>query len=303
MEIKTLDYKAWEINPTEFSTSLGMCFIETGFFLLKNHPIPDKLLSYNKLLFNNFFKHLSVAERMQYSFKELDYSKGYTPMRIETGEHAKNADEKHYYHVVEPFSENPNVAEILELKKMSERLFDEFNQLYKSLMQATALSLNLKRCHFNTELGNSVLRFIHYPANSIVVSDDEAVTLGGNAAGMCASKHTDINHITLLHATEPGLQLWMDGKWKPVQCGPELIIVNAGDMLQHLTAGFYKSGLHRVVCEPDKERFSCPFFGHRNPEHSVEPLPQFKGYDQSLYPFKEVGKYLDYRLKQLKLKK
>ena len=222
-------------------------------------------------------------------------------MDTEKGEFASVADHKHFYHVSETHK-NPFVSEIPNLYYDSVNLFKGFNSFYKKLMKAVALSLDLEKNYFDDELGNSTLRFIHYPETDNPVADDGLVKEGGGEVpGMCSSKHTDINNLTLLFAPENGLELEIDGKWIPVQCDPETIIVNVGDMLQHLTGGLYKSGVHRVVCQPNVERFSSPFFGHRNLECSVEPLENLVAVDKEKYPFKTVGEYLEFRLKQLGL--
>jgi isopenicillin N synthase-like dioxygenase len=297
--ILTLNFQDWLNKPNSFVKELGKSFTETGFFLLKDHPMPKGLLKYNKELFKIFFKTIQPEERMRYSFPDLYYQKGYTPMQTETGEYALIPDNKHFYQVGEIFSENPYVEEIPDLKKTSEELFKYFQIVYKDLMQAVAYSLCLPHTYFNNELGNSVMRVIHYPENSVIVSDDEDVMQGGNVLGMCASKHTDINDLTLLHATDPGLQLWFQNKWEPVLCNPDTIIVNVGDMLWHLTAGLYKSGIHRVVCEPGVERISCPFFGHRVDNASVEPLYELRGEEKNRFPFKTEGQFLKHRLDQI----
>lgn len=296
--IRTLDFQVLENDTSTFVEELKKAFTETGFFLLRNHPIPSGLLRYNKELFKIFFKELSLETRMQYSFPDTNHQKGYTPMHIETGEYAKVPDNKHFYQLGDAHK-NPYIEEIPDLRKTSEELFVNFNLLYKKLMNIVALSLNLPEKYFEDELGNSIMRVIHYPENSIVVSDDEEVTKGGNILGMCASKHTDINDLTLLHATEPGLQLWNKGKWEPILCNSDTIIVNVGDMLQHLTAGLYKSGIHRVVCEPGIERISCPFFGHRIDSASVVPIFELRGEEQKSFPFKTEGEYLKHRLDQI----
>ncbi|MCA9352737.1 isopenicillin N synthase family oxygenase [Patescibacteria group bacterium] len=299
--IKTLD---WELVITgridEFIQEVREALSTTGFFLLKNHGIPADLLQENREQSLDFFK-LPLEERMKYAFPELHGQVGYTPMNVEVGEFATIADNKHFYHFSD-LHENPVVTEVLGYTWTMETLFDFYNQLYRRLMQIVALSLDLSEHHFDNELGNSLLRNIHYPANPTPVDDDEAVTFGGNALGMCASKHTDINHLTLLHATEPGLELWFQNQWQPVQCDPDTLVVNTGDMLWHLTAGLYKSGVHRVVCQPNVERFSCPFFGHRKPETSVVPLAHLGFYDKSVFRFKTVGEYLDHRLEKINLK-
>lgn len=297
--IKVLDWNLYKQGSVfELSQKLKSYFKDTGFFLLENHGISSVLLKQNRSLFSSFFKDLALEDRAQYVFPDIFYQKGYTPMSIETGEFASVADNKHFYQLGDSY-ENPFVKEIPALQSASAELYEDFYTLYKQLMRIVALSLDLDQNIFDEELGNSIMRHIHYPAHSKPMADDGAVKLGGNIQGMCASKHTDINDLTLLHATEPGLQLWYNNHWEPVLCDENMIIVNVGDMLWHLTGGYYKSGVHRVVCEAGVERFSSPFFGHRKDECSVVPLEHLGPHDLLKFSFKTEGEFLEHRLKQI----
>ena len=94
----------------------------------------------------------------------------------------------------------------------------------------------------------------------------------------CArAAHEDINLITLLSgATAEGLELLRrDGTWMPVHTGFDTIVVDAGDMLQNVTNGLYKSTTHRVVNPGDaaSERFSMPCFIHARVDVDLSPLP------------------------------
>lgn len=284
-----------------FVQQLQEAFTTTGFFLLKNHKIDPNLLKDSKELFEKFF-HLPTEQRMKYVYPDIYYQKGYTPMNIETGQFAKDPDYKHFYQIGDTY-ENPFVNEVPGLSEVTKKMFGEFYGLYNSLMYAVAVSLEIPWGKFEKELGNSIMRFIHYPAHAMPMVDDGAVTQGGNLLGMCASRHTDINDLTLLYATEPGLELRYKNKWIPVLCDPDTIIVNVGDMLWHLTGGIYKSGEHRVVCEPNKDRFSCPFFGHRIDAASVKPLKKFNGlYKPENFPWNNEGEFLHHRLQEINLK-
>ena len=284
----------------KFTLMMRHSMQETGFFVLRNHNIPFSLLAENRNLFEIFLKDLALEQRMEYIFAEDAYQRGYTPIHIETGEFAKIPDNKHFYQLGDMY-DNPYVAEVPKLKQASAELFDEFYKLYKELMRVVAMTLDLDKHFFDDQLGNSFMRHIHYPKSDNPVADDSEVQEGGNILGMCASKHTDINDLTLLHATEPGLQLQHNGNWIPITCDEHMIIINVGDMLKHLTGGMYRSGIHRVVCEPGIERFSSPFFGHRKDECSVIPIANLDS-DLSQFPFKNEGEYLNYRLKQIGLK-
>lgn len=302
MKIHRLDYNMIHNGHIyEFIRLMEQSFTSTGFFLLENAPISFQLLFENRKLFEKFFKETTEEERKKYCFPEDYFQRGYTPMKTEIGEFASVADYKHFYQLGDNY-DNPYVSEVPRLQMVSGRLYQQFRSLYIELMQCVALSLDLPEHYFDNEIGNSIMRNIHYPALDNPTVDDNEVSMGGNIEGMCASAHTDIDDLTLLHATEKGLQLRLpNGEYVPITCDPSTIIVNVGDMLQHLTAGYYKSGVHRVVCEPGIERFSTPFFGHRVDSASVVPLKQFIGYDKKRYPYLTEGEYLHQRLKDIGL--
>ncbi len=111
----------------------------------------------------------------------------------------------------------------------------------------------------------TLLRPIHYPPLK-----------GGEEAGAIrAAEHEDINLITLLPAaTAPGLEVKdLQGNWHAVSCSPGEIAINAGDMLQEASGGYYVSTTHRVVNPTDpvaarQPRYSMPLFVH--PEAAVK---------------------------------
>lgn len=301
--INNLDFKLFSRgSERKFAQLLKISCEGSGFFTLENHGISASTLKENRKYFMSFFKDLPLEKRMNYSYPELSGQKGYTSIGVEKAQSANSADYKHFYQFGDLYP-NSYIEEIPNLWRHSTDLYRQFNDLYKKMMQAVAISLDLDKNFFDDELGNSIIRNIHYPPHANPLVDDGEVKSGGNVLGMCAWSHTDINALTLLHATEPGLQLWNGIKWIPITCKANKIIVNVGDMLWHLTAGHYKSGVHRVVCQPDVERFSSPFFGHRKDECSVVPLSQFGEFDSSIFPFKTEGEFLSHRLEEIGLKK
>lgn len=295
--IKTLDWRHAQSSETikYFIEEIKDSFHNIGFVAIKNHPISKKLYQDNKILMSDFFKKLSLTQRLKY---ESPYA-GYTQIGVEKGEYAKVADAKHFFHVAERRDSNPYISEIPILKNKCYELFQSYNSFYQELMEIVALSLDNDRDFFTSKLGNSTLRHLHYPASSVVTSSDEEVTRGGNIAGMCASKHTDINMLTLLLVEEDGLELWYNNKWVKVRCEFDTIIINVGDMLEHITSGFYRSCIHRVVCTPNVERFSSPFFGHVLRETYIVPIAYQWMKPKDRFNFKYAGDFLDHRLKEI----
>lgn len=85
-----------------------------------------------------------------------------------------------------------------------------------------------------------------------------------NLEAIRAAPHQDINLITVLPAANtPGLQvLGKDDTWLEVPCEFNSLIINAGDMLQELSQGYFPSATHRVV-NPERQntsRISLPLF-------------------------------------------
>jgi isopenicillin N synthase-like dioxygenase len=300
--IQTLDLQEYlDLNTREtFVAKLAATLSDTGFFFLRNHRIPEKLIRDYQNVSKAFFS-LTESEKKAYEYTFLDHQVGYSPLGLEKGEYAKIPDRKEFFQVGDtyPF---PYMKEIPDFAPAALSLFEAFRSTYKLILWAIVDSLPLSVEYKNKE-GNSIMRSILYPADSKPPEDDEEVESevpGGNALGMCSSRHTDIDMVTLLFARKPGLQLKYKGKYIPVTIpDPDLMIVNAGDMLEHLTGGRYVSGMHRVVCELDIERWSVPFFGHVLPETSIVPI--FAGSDLKKYSYKTAGEYLQARLKQIGL--
>src|SRR5690606_27127120 len=88
----------------------------------------------------------------------------------------------------------------------------------------------------------------------------------------------DIDLFTILpRATAEGLQLQnANGEWIDVVVPDNAIIINAGDMLQNITNGLYKSARHRVINKnPSSERYSMVAFIHPRPSDRMDPLPNY----------------------------
>ncbi|KAI0470403.1 hypothetical protein GGR56DRAFT_660737 [Xylariaceae sp. FL0804] len=68
--------------------------------------------------------------------------------------------------------------------------------------------------------------------------------------------HTDLGTVTLLFRQPvAGLQiLGEDGNWTWVSAQPGTVTVNLADTISHLTGGWLKSSVHRVVAPPEDQR-------------------------------------------------
>ena len=296
-------------DSDEFVRELGQAYADHGFVIIADHGIPQPLIDRLLGIFKAFFAW-PEADKRRYHVPGGGGARGYTPFGIETAKGALHHDLKDFWHVGRelppghPYqhymSGNVWIAEIPGFRDTCLEMFETFDRTGRRLLAAIARVLGLAPDFFEdkVELGNSVLRVIHYPP--MAAQPTESVRAGA---------HEDINVITLLlGAEEPGLQVQTRrGEWLPVNPAPGSMVVNVGDMLQRLTNGALKSTSHRVI-NPASERarharFSMPFFLHFNPDFPIAALPSCTGAGrpQPLPPIL-AEEYLQERLREIKLK-
>ncbi len=257
MDVLTVDYRAADAQQ-RFSKSMR----ETGFVVLKNHPIPYELVENAFSIWSTFF-----ASNRKNDFR-FDPSKegaqdGYFPFKSENakGYEKKNLMEFfHYYRWGKLPSEV--TKETVELFQQMEALGTELlGWLEADLPQDVRdqLSMPLQEMVKGSDI--SLFRIIHYPP----IAEDE------EPGAMRSAPHEDIDLLTILPAASaPGLQARdLHGNWHSIECDPGQLAINAGDMLQMATKGHYPSTTHQVV-NPEgegsrKPRFSMPFFFHPHP--------------------------------------
>jgi isopenicillin N synthase-like dioxygenase len=292
-----------------FAQNLGTVFERYGFAVIADHGLPNDLLGDFLATYKKFFA-LDAAAKNKYHIPGGGGQRGYTPFGIETAKGHSLHDLKEFWHVGRVLPDNhPFIAlmpdniwpdALPDMRNQSETMFAAFDTLGQKLLEAIAVYLALPRDYFASKvnLGNSILRVLHYPP------------LQGDVPNVRAGAHEDINVITLLlGAEEAGLQLLdRDGAWLPITPPPGCIVINIGDMLQRLTNNKLPSTTHRVVNpSPERARFarySMPYFLHFNPDFLIETLPQCVSPEHpDKYPQPiTADAYLQQRLREINLK-
>lgn len=277
MYVLTADYQQTNA-PEIFTRSL----IDTGFAVIKNHPINFDLVSEVYKEWQIFF---ASGDKENYLY-DREKQDGFFPSSI--AEKAKGYDIKdlkeffHYY----TWGQYP------------EEMSNKTRDLYKQMATFAAILLQWIEEHTPENISsklsmplsamvkdspNTLLRVLHYPP------------LQGNEeeGAVRAAAHEDINLITLLPAaTAPGLQVKdLKGNWHEVECDPGTIVVNAGDMLQMCTQGYYRSTTHRVVNPvgdlAKQSRLSMPLFLH--PHSHVRLSDAYKAEEYLNERLREIG--------------
>lgn len=256
MKLETVDYQAADAAE-KFVTSLR----ETGFGVLKNHPIPQQLV---ESIYENWYQFFMSEKKNDYQFN-VETQDGYFPPTVsEVAKGHSVKDIKEYFHVY-PWGQIPP-----ELRAQILEYYDKANSFAKELLgwvEAHApvevqekFSIALSEMINGSE--KTLLRVLHYPP---MTGEEEP-------GAIRAAAHEDINLLTVLPAAnEPGLQvLSKEGEWLDVPCDFGNLIINIGDMLQEASGGYFPSTTHRVI-NPSGEkletsRISLPLFLHPKPE-------------------------------------
>lgn len=282
----------------KFINEFGNAFKDIGFASVANHNISYELVEQFYEQSRLFFK-LPTKIKEKYIIKGAGGQRGYTAFGMEHAKGAAGYDLKEFWQFGE--TDNPNVEELENFIPVSMKLFENFENTGRLLMQAIAMYLGLDRFYFDDKIenGNSVLRSLHYPP--LTKDPDSNVRAGA---------HEDINFITLLvGASAEGLEVMnKQGQWIPAKPQQDHIMVNVGDMLQRLTNDRLVSTTHRVVNPPKEKwgipRLSIPFFLHPKKEVSLAVLENCIDKDNpKKYNDITAIQYLDQRLAEIGLKK
>lgn len=279
--LKPISLPANEADDAQFTKSLMASFMETGFAVIENHGLDQSVIDRVYGVSRDFFA-LSPEEKQSYFDPNGAGQRGYTPFGTENAKGFAKIDLKEFWHTGRdlppghPYSaimpDTPSVSEVADFDRATRDLFNAFDRLGARILRSVADGLGLDRDWFASKVryGNSILRLLHYPAQTEPPPE----------GSVRAAAHEDINVITLLlGADEAGLQVRPRGHedWISIEAPKGSMVINVGDMLQRLTNKVLQSTSHRVVNPaPERSRYSrysMPFFLHFEPEVMIESLP------------------------------
>ena len=276
-------------EQSKFVDDLFRGIKDYGFIILSDHTISQEVMDAGYAAVKKFYA-LSEDTKMKYISPDGAGQRGYTPFGKEHAKDNPHMDLKEFWHVGREVTDDHKFSkyypknlwpsEVPEFRPALDHLYNELDKTSQYMLEALGKALDVSQSYFADmiEIGNSILRPIHYPAIG------EAPPVGS----VRAAAHGDINLITILMgATASGLQLLdRDGSWLDVETKPGQLVVDAGDMMSRITNEIIPATIHRVI-NPDSstsERFSMPFFVHPHPEAILECIPSCIGEGEKYPP-------------------
>lgn len=255
VELTAVDYSAPDAEE-RFVQSLR----DTGFGVLRNHPISPEIVS---SIYSNWSGFFNSEEKQDFLFS--DKYDGFFPQALaETAKGHSKRDIKEYFHYYH-------------WGRCPDALKAEISAYYDATVELATTLLGWVEKHTPSDVAQrykeplsqmiagseqSLLRILHYPP----------IDKGAEVGAIRAGAHEDINLLTVLPAAnEPGLQVKAkDGSWLDVPCDFGNLIINIGDMLQEASGGYFPSTTHRVINpegqDSTKARISLPLFLHPRPD-------------------------------------
>ncbi len=274
-----VDFSAYHSSPDErlvLAQKLKKICHEIGFFVIKNHGIPSRVIDQAFGYSQDFFA-LPIEKKKLIDKRKSPYFRGWEGEGAESTNNCPDIREQidlwtehqpvttdghpHYLNLLGPNQWLPE--EILPGFKASIlQYIHEMRQLGDQLMSLLAIGLDLPASYFDHHFGSermSLTKLIHYPPTP--------------AGGFGVNAHQDTGFLTILHPGEtPGLEIQMaDGSWLPVPIIENTFIINLGEMLQAMTGNYYVATPHRVAVS--SQRYSIGYFHGPSLTTSISRLP------------------------------
>jgi isopenicillin N synthase-like dioxygenase len=253
MIIQTVDFERPDAGQR-----LVQSLHETGFAVLKNHPVPRKLLD---SIYSGWGRFFNSDQKTEYLFdpdNDDGTQQGYYPPQVsETAVGHSTKDLKEFFHVLPDGRIPPALRD--EILAYRQSTFVLGQRIVKWIQRHAPAEVTTQLSEPLTDMlcaTASLMRILHYPP----------LTGAEEAGAERAAAHEDINLITILPVAEqPGLQVRdNENKWIDVASVRGELVVNSGDMLREATGGYFPSTTHRVVNPADGaanvSRISIPFF-------------------------------------------
>ncbi|MFD9734837.1 isopenicillin N synthase family dioxygenase [Umezawaea sp. NPDC059074] len=306
--IPSVDLGQWRSASADkrerVAADLDTALRDTGMFLLDGHGVPREVIDGFRARAREFFAlpHDVKARYAVESFHDSGWLEmhpaGGVGVLREEGEEAPSAPDLHESFYASPTHRtgNPDLdrfyypanrwpSEMPELKLAADAYTGHMVRVAETINELLASVLGLPEDYFTSRATKST-----WTQNASWYPSLNAV--GGVASGQLRNgPHTDLGTFTILSRQlgVGGLQGWNEADgWFAPPYGPDSLVVNLGDLMEHWTDGRWRALKHRVLAPsptaPDEELLSLVFFYESDPDTVVEPLVAPVGGGRGLPP-------------------
>jgi isopenicillin N synthase-like dioxygenase len=321
-EIPTIDltdlYSPNKTQSAECAQLITDGLHHIGFIAVKTPEVMER----REQAYDAFAEVLDSPEEglMPYCHPEIAYLRGYTPLRAETAaacqrsgpDGSKQPDERSGWLIGPEEFSDPTLRERFpafhadnvwpdgfpRFREEAENYYELMGNVSRGVLRALEVTFGYPEDHFAelTHDGYASLRPLRYAA---VAPEDVQNTIWG-------CKHTDRDLLTVLPpAVGEGLQVkTRSGAWIKGGAPEGHSLVQVGDVLKYMTAGYLRSAVHQIVVPEggtDVPRYSAPMFVYPRHDVNIQPDPNIWDFDPDRHPAKLAGDYFAERLRGIDL--
>jgi len=259
-ELVTLDLEDYQRpgGKERLAKQLEHAVHHVGFFYVKNYGLTAEQVDRQFTLAQNFFE-LPVEEKEKYEvrYAEADYNGWRRPGRATQVKAKDNIEMYNFAKFTKHFEgryQHPDLirAHLAEIETFHRALHANvvlpLLRLFAMVLQLPDEEYLVRQHTYDDKKSEDHFRYMLYHPRT---EEEWAASSYGKTGG-----HTDLGTVTLLFRQPvAGLQiLGEDGNWTWVSAQPGTITVNLADTISHLTGGWLKSSVHRVVAPPPDQR-------------------------------------------------
>jgi isopenicillin N synthase-like dioxygenase len=295
-------------GKAQVARALDEACLNTGFFSVVGHGIPESLIRDVRRLSADFFA-LPVEEKSR-SVPAVRAPRGYSPPGTRSLSYTKSVaappdlQESFAIGPLDPgappeganaivtgfFARNIWPTRPSGFEPAMTAYFRAMETLADTLMRCFAVALGVDEGFFTDKIDRhpSVLRLTYYPAQA------EPPLPGQIRSG----EHTDYGSLTILRGDDVpgGLQVQRrDGTWQDVHPVPGSLVCNIGDLMMRWTDDYWVSTPHRVVNPPREfaaqDRISLVFFHMPNHDAIIRGIERRGAEGQVKYPPVSCAEY------------
>ncbi|XP_022868920.1 protein SRG1-like [Olea europaea var. sylvestris] len=267
LDIPVLDLSLLNSSTPEAEEELKklrLGFSSCGYFQAINHGIDTSFIDEVHDVTRKFFK-LPMEEKKKYA-RDVDDIDGYGNDTVYSENQTLDWNDRLYLNVkpenrrkMKVWPEHPtNFRQIL--LDLTAKL-ENVNEI---VSKAMAKSLGLEEDCFVKQYGENPIALARFNLYPPCPTPDLV---------LAAKAHGDASAMTYLLQDKEveGLQALKDDKWYKVRIVPDAIVVNVGDQIEIMTNGIFKSPIHRVATNRERERMTIAVFFTPDATSEVKP--------------------------------
>ncbi|TKY75436.1 SRG1 protein [Spatholobus suberectus] len=236
-----------------------------GCFQAINHGMASSFLDKMREISKQFFR--LPKEEKQKCAREPNNIEGYGNDRIYSENQRLDWTDRVYLKVLPEeqrkfkfWPQNPN-----DFRSTVLQYTESIRLLTEVILKAMAKSLNLEEDCFLNECGERAVMFLRFNYYPPCPMPDHVLGL---------KPHADGSTITFLLQDKEveGLQVLKDDQWFTVPIVPDALVINVGDQIEIMSNGIFRSPVHRVVINAEKERLTAAMFCIPDSEKEIKPV-------------------------------